>query len=210
LTAETGASITILAPDGKASVILRANLESLSSTGKSAMPEGLEKELKPKDLADVLAFLRAARPPQKPKIFAGNNPTLIKADAKGELRLLPGNASIFGPTLELESHYGNLGNWSSPDDRAEWEVEVPRAGKFAVWFDWACARRAAGNSFVLSAGATEMTAKVASTGSWDNYKQAQVGILALEAGRRRLVMRSSGAIKVALIDLRKIRLIPLK
>jgi putative heme-binding domain-containing protein len=61
LTSETGNSITLVGPDGKEHVILRANLESLTSTGKSAMPEGLEKELKPQDLADLIAYLRTGK-----------------------------------------------------------------------------------------------------------------------------------------------------
>jgi putative membrane-bound dehydrogenase-like protein len=67
LAAETSTSITLLGPDGKTQVLLRANLDSLTSSGKSAMPEGLEKDLKVQDLADLLAYLRSGRPPVKPK-----------------------------------------------------------------------------------------------------------------------------------------------
>ena len=57
---ETSNAITLTGQDGKQSVILRAQLEELRSTGKSLMPEGLEKELSPQDIADVSAYLRAA------------------------------------------------------------------------------------------------------------------------------------------------------
>lgn len=60
LTQETGASITLVAADGKKHDILRADLESLASTGKSLMPEGMEKELPPREFADLLAYLRGA------------------------------------------------------------------------------------------------------------------------------------------------------
>jgi putative heme-binding domain-containing protein len=59
LTAETGNSITLLSNDGKPRVILRSNLESLSSTGLSLMPEGLEKDIPAAAMADLLAFIRA-------------------------------------------------------------------------------------------------------------------------------------------------------
>jgi putative membrane-bound dehydrogenase-like protein len=55
---ESGNSITLIGTDGKPQVILRNNLEELASTGKSAMPEGLEKDLRPQDLADLIAYLR--------------------------------------------------------------------------------------------------------------------------------------------------------
>ncbi len=61
LTNETGNSITLLGQEAKQQVVLRANLETLTSTGKSLMPEGLEKELTEQDLANVFAFVRAAK-----------------------------------------------------------------------------------------------------------------------------------------------------
>jgi putative membrane-bound dehydrogenase-like protein len=60
LASETGNSITLVGPDGKTQVIPRAELEELVSTGKSAMPEGLEKDLQPQDLADLFEYLRQA------------------------------------------------------------------------------------------------------------------------------------------------------
>jgi putative heme-binding domain-containing protein len=66
LTNESGNSITLLGPENKPQVILRENLEELVSTGKSLMPEGLEKELKPQDVADLIAFLRSDRTQHRP------------------------------------------------------------------------------------------------------------------------------------------------
>ena len=48
-----------MSAEGKPQVILRTDLEELYSTGKSAMPDGFEKDLKPQDLADVIAYLQA-------------------------------------------------------------------------------------------------------------------------------------------------------
>jgi putative heme-binding domain-containing protein len=58
LAEEGGNSLTLVGPTGERQVVLRANLEELSSSGKSAMPEGLEKVLQPQDVADLIAFLR--------------------------------------------------------------------------------------------------------------------------------------------------------
>jgi putative heme-binding domain-containing protein len=62
LASETGNSITLLGAEGKQQVILRTDLEELVSSNKSAMPEGLEKDLQPQDLADLIAFIRAPGP----------------------------------------------------------------------------------------------------------------------------------------------------
>ena len=61
LTNETGNSITLLGQEAKQQVVLRANLETLTSTGKRLLPEGLEKDLTEQDLANVFAFVRAAK-----------------------------------------------------------------------------------------------------------------------------------------------------
>jgi len=58
LTNESMNSITLAGPEGKSHVILRGDLDELASSGKSAMPEGFEKDLKPQDVADLIAFLR--------------------------------------------------------------------------------------------------------------------------------------------------------
>ena len=64
--------------------------------------------------------------------------------------------------------------------------------------------------FLLQSGGAKLVGKVAGTGTWDRYQQVQVGTLALEAGERTVTMRSDGNINGALIDLRGIRLVPVK
>ena len=58
---ETAASITLRKAENVQATVLRGNVESLYSTGKSLMPEGLEQKLTPQDAADLIAFLLARR-----------------------------------------------------------------------------------------------------------------------------------------------------
>jgi len=62
IVAETANSITLRRAEAKQDVILRSNIDVLQSSGKSLMPEGLEKDLKPRDLADVIAFIKTIKP----------------------------------------------------------------------------------------------------------------------------------------------------
>lgn len=62
LVSESATSITLRAQEGQEQVLLRSELEELQSTGKSLMPEGLEKELAKQDVADLIAYLTAQRP----------------------------------------------------------------------------------------------------------------------------------------------------
>jgi putative heme-binding domain-containing protein len=64
LSAETGSSIALLAAEGRTESILRSDIDELQSTGKSLMPDGLEKELTPQDMSDLIAFIRRIEPPK--------------------------------------------------------------------------------------------------------------------------------------------------
>ncbi|MEE8451116.1 MAG: hypothetical protein V3R99_04345, partial [Thermoguttaceae bacterium] len=59
LAAETGSSLTLAMEEGKRQTVLRQDIEELQSSGKSLMPDGLEEELTPQDLSDLIAFVRA-------------------------------------------------------------------------------------------------------------------------------------------------------
>jgi len=57
LAAETPVNVTLRRAEGMQDVILRTNLEALTATGKSLMPEGLENQIAPEQMADLLEFL---------------------------------------------------------------------------------------------------------------------------------------------------------
>jgi putative membrane-bound dehydrogenase-like protein len=58
LTTETASSLTFIAAQNKSETVLRNDIDELRSTGKSLMPEGLEKEASLQDLADIIEFVR--------------------------------------------------------------------------------------------------------------------------------------------------------
>jgi putative heme-binding domain-containing protein len=62
LAAETGVGITLRGAEGKETTIPRRDLESLASTGRSPMPDGLEKDIPPPAMADLLAYIASLRP----------------------------------------------------------------------------------------------------------------------------------------------------
>ena len=61
LASDTPAGVTVRQAYGKETVIPRANIKRMTSQGKSLMPEGLEAEMKPSDLADLMAFIESAK-----------------------------------------------------------------------------------------------------------------------------------------------------
>jgi putative membrane-bound dehydrogenase-like protein len=208
LTSETATSVTLVGPDGQPRTILRADLDSLTSSGKSAMPEGVEKDVTIEQMADLLAFLRGALPAAKRKEFAGNKPQVVKPGGDGTLRLAASAAEVYGPSLVYESQGQNLGYWGSADDHADWTVAPPKAGSYEVWIEWACPAREAGNAVAVEANGAQVVGKVAPTGDWDNYKQAKLGVLRLAAGEQRVTVRALPPLKGYLFDLRGVRLVP--
>lgn len=57
LVEETGNAITLRGQQAEQTTLLRSQLESLTSSGKSLMPEGLENQITPDEMSDLLSFL---------------------------------------------------------------------------------------------------------------------------------------------------------
>lgn len=60
LTAETATSVTLRREEGVEDVILRRDIDEMSASPISMMPEDLEKLVSPQDVADLIGFLRTA------------------------------------------------------------------------------------------------------------------------------------------------------
>ncbi|QDV17547.1 Cytochrome c [Gimesia panareensis] len=205
LASESGESISLVQTDGKTKTLLREDLEELMSTGKSLMPEGLEKDMSPQNLADVIAYLNTAELPRK--TFPGNEPAVVEAEAlRGDYFLTPQLAEIYGSTLKFESKYKNLGYWQSENDRAVWTLAVPRSGRYDVYLEYACPSGTAGDQLLLEVDGQQLFWTVPSTGSWDVYQNRRIGTISLSAGKPQLSMHSQGKIKNALLDLKTVRL----
>jgi putative heme-binding domain-containing protein len=58
IAAETASSLTLKRAENQTDVVLRQDIDDIQSTGKSLMPEGLEKTISVEDMADLLTFLK--------------------------------------------------------------------------------------------------------------------------------------------------------
>jgi len=59
LAAESASSVTLKLPEGKVKTVLRKEIEEIKASSASMMPEDLIKTLSPREVADILAWLRA-------------------------------------------------------------------------------------------------------------------------------------------------------
>ncbi len=206
IAAETPNSLTLRAAQGIEETLLRSELVTLTSTRRSLMPEGFEHSLDAAALADLFAFVTAKG--AAPKAFAGNRPELIRPGPNGTMTLSASRAEIFGDSIVFEPGFGNLGFWQSNNDRAIWTLELPKAGNYDVWLDWASPHADGKHRLRLEANGAALEQAVAPTGSWDTYRQARIGTLSLPKGKHRLVVRGVPPVRAAMVDLREVRLVP--
>jgi putative membrane-bound dehydrogenase-like protein len=206
LAEETGGSVTLATAEGTRVAVPRAEIDSLVCSQRSLMPEGLEQDLTPQSLADVIAFVQSAGVSWK--AFEGNQPEVVQAGEDGSIVLPASAAEIYGPSLVFEQEFGNLGWWASDADYARWTVDVPHGGDWIVELDFACDDSAAGDSIRFSTGTRMLTARVPGTGSWANYQTWRVGTLDIFGGRQQITVTAVQPPRSALIDLKAIRLLP--
>lgn len=62
ITEETATSLTLRRAEGVQETVLRQNIDEISGTGHSLMPEGFEKKIQPQEMADLLQYLLKGRP----------------------------------------------------------------------------------------------------------------------------------------------------
>ena len=84
LVSQSATSVTLKREDNKTDTILRGNIDELTSTGKSLMPEGIEQKIDKQAMADLIAFLRASQATaaanENAPLHIGTLPGLIEPD----------------------------------------------------------------------------------------------------------------------------------
>jgi putative heme-binding domain-containing protein len=58
IAAETDAGLTLRRAQNQEDTVLRSEIDDITSSGKSLMPEGVEQKITPQDLADLITYLR--------------------------------------------------------------------------------------------------------------------------------------------------------
>jgi len=209
LVEETSNSLTLADTAGKLHTILRKDLDEFVSTGRSHMPEKLEAKMDFQQMADVFAFIAQASPP--PREVPGSNPRVIAADDDGCFLLSAGTCEIFGPRINPSDPTGHLvWFYDSPADRAVRSIDVPTAGMYEAWVEWAQIDEYADNPIAIEVegSSSRIFGVLPSTGGWGQFQNKNFGLLTLEAGQQRIRFRPNGPAKTEVSDLRGLHLIP--
>lgn len=206
LEAEVGSSVTLRTAQGKSIQLLRNQLDEFRSTGNSLMPEGFELDIKPHEVADLIAFVGSSGAP--PKSFPGNKPAIVSPDTAGVFHLYATTASIYGSHMKFEQKYKNIGWWQANDDHAVWKVTAATPQEYLVAINYASPNDSAGNTFSVSVGDKKLKHQVVGTNSWDRYQWRDIGRIRIASESTEVLIRSQGEPTGPVLDLKEIRLTP--
>lgn len=146
----------------------------------------------------------------KDKRPGSNQPELVQQEADGSYRLSSWLAAAEGSRIKYMPEWRAFG-WFDAKDKAIWNVDIAKAGKYDVYQVWSVADAVAGKSFELTAGKKRIKGKVDKTGSWYTYRTKKIGALRLQPGTTTLVLQSGAAADTgSMFDLRELRLVPVK
>lgn len=116
LAAETATSVTLRREQAADDVILRRSIDVMAASTNSMMPENLEKEVTPEEVADLIAYLRTAYGPVAPPLV-----TLFDDDRSFPSLLTGGDGRAF---IEPADHYsGAVSLGITPPQR--WSLKIP-------------------------------------------------------------------------------------
>lgn len=121
-------------------------------------------------------------------------------------------ADIHGSMLRFQSppHLDSLGYWGKQEDWASFEFELTKTGKFDVEMLYCCKKEDAGSKLELSVGGQKLSQIVQETGE-KKFKPLVIGSVDLtRAGRHYLSIKPQSKPGNLVMDLRRVRLLPLK
>ena len=116
LAAESATHVTLRREEGKEDTILRKDVEQMAASRISLMPEKVEQEIKPQEMADLIAYLRQAFGPPLPAqvMLFDDDPGFVQVLESGRRPRGPGDG---GPAA------GNASLRISPPQR--WSLRIP-------------------------------------------------------------------------------------
>ena len=149
-------------------------------------------------------------PPAFNTLASKNQPKVIGGEADKSIDLPAASAKAIGPEIKYMPEWKAFG-WFTEADRMEWDVEINKKGKFDVYLDWSVSDAEAGKPFIFEVGQQRIKGNIGKTGSWFTYRYEKIGRISLSAGNNKMVFKADPkSSKGALLDLRTIRLVPVK
>ena len=138
----------------------------------------------------------------------GRRPSVTPAG--GDIRLHAKTARVHGTVLryEAEPHKNVLGYWTRADDWADWEFDVPAAGRYEVEIQQGCGDKCGGSEVMVEVAGQSLRFTVQETGHFQHMILRTIGVVDLPAGKATLAVNPQTKPGPAVMDLRRIVLRP--
>ncbi|HUE74798.1 MAG TPA: sulfatase [Pirellulaceae bacterium] len=123
------------------------------------------------------------------------------------------SALVHGEQLRYEPlpHKNTLGYWSNADDWASFEFELKQPGTFEAELLVGCGTGSGGSTAVVQIGEQKLEFTVQETGGFQQFQPLSIGRVTLKAaGRHSLAVRCLRKPGPAVMDLREVRLKPVR
>jgi hypothetical protein len=139
-----------------------------------------------------------------------NRPRLVTAQPDNSLLLTAETGKPIGPNIKYMPEWQAFG-WFTGADSVEWDIDVRQPGEYEVYLNWSVSDEDAGKEFLLEAKDKQLTGVVGKTGSWETFKNENIGKIKLSEGVQKIIFRSKTKTGTgALLDLRQIKLVAVR
>jgi arylsulfatase A len=133
--------------------------------------------------------------------------------ADGSVTIPASSALVHGEQLRYEPlpHKSTLGYWINADDWASFEFELKQPGSFDVELLVGCGNGSGGSVVVVEVGEQKLEFAVKETGGFQQFQPLSIGRVTLAAaGEHSLAVRCLRKPGPAVMDLRQVRLLPVR
>ncbi|MCF3108764.1 hypothetical protein LL912_08235 [Niabella sp. CC-SYL272] len=155
----------------------------------------------------VGGLMPAAFKDQRP---ATNKLQPVQKEEDGSYNLSSWLAGTEGSRIKYMPEWKAFG-WFDAKDKAIWNVNIAKTGRYDVYLEWSVSDANAGKTFEVTAGAKRIKSKVDKTGSWFTYRTKKIGSLQFLKGITSIVLQSGASNeKGSMFDVRALRLVPVK
>lgn len=147
----------------------------------------------------------------KPKLLS--QPFVIQKLKDGSYLLPAHHSVVHGEKLRYEPqpHKNTVGYWTIEKDWCEWKLDAVELGTYEVHILQGCGKDKGGSEVEIKIGDSRLTFIVEDTGHFQNFKSRNVGKLTIsKAGKQTLEIRPVKKASTAVMDVRQVKLVPLK
>jgi len=137
-------------------------------------------------------------------------PAPVKAGADGEFILNGRNAAFNGAGIRYYEPFDTIGYWNHAKDTVTWKLADVKPGQYRVLISQAGPAAWKDNRYKLTIGKQQLVANVAPTGSMSKHAEHEIGKVQIASAGDYELSVVPVKLAEALMNLRSVRLIPIK